>query len=386
MFNQQSYVGFKIKPPLALNRKIYFTGSFTSILDNDTAINYTAGRVFSTDSSVGTPNPTFNNNVTVGANGVTQMSAVDPVSGKIYVCGAFTTYNGILSRGLVRLNKDGTIDKVYGTGFNSTVNYVYVTPDQRVLCVGVFTQYLGVGANRIVRINEDGTRDGTFNILGGLNNTGQSICADATHYYVCGDFTTYRGGNSGRIAKIDIVTALRVGTFVGLNLGFAQAVETFGNNIYITGDGFTQFNGAAVPTNMCKLDKTTTPMTIDATWNANMGTGFNGRASFFQIDDTGSDIYLSGSFGTLNGASVQRNIKLSTSGVLNATYITPNTATGNPRSSRINKDDNLIVITGDFDVVTTSAQRIMCVDPITGTRDVTWNFSSAGVCTNALIT
>lgn len=387
MYNQQCYVGFKIKPPAGLNRKIYFTGSFTSIFDVDTSTNYNAGRVFSTDSNVGTPNPTFNNNVTTGADNVTQMSAVDPVSGKIYVCGYFTTFNGVSSRYLVRLNKDGTIDKSYGTNFNNGINYVYVTPDQKVLCVGAFTTYLGVSANRIVKLNEDGTRDGTFNVTTGFNGNGDGICADATHYYVCGAFTQYKGGNQGRIAKIDINNANRVYTFAGLNSN-ALSVETFGNHIYIGGLNFTTFSGGIIPTSMCKLDKSVTPMTRDLTWNANMGTGFTDRVSYFQIDDTGSDIYVSHSGNQLNGVAVRKNIKLTTSGVRDTTYITPvlSSAGGNPRSSRINKDDNLIVISGDFEVTATSQQRIMCVDPITGALDTSWNFTSAGVCTNSLIT
>jgi hypothetical protein len=389
MYTNQAYIGFKI-PKQVASGKYYFTGSFTSVTNNLTGATISVGRVFSTNSSDGTFNSTFNANVSVGANATTQMSAVDPVSGKIYVCGAFTTFNGVASRGLIRLNTNGTIDRSYGTGFNGTVNYVYVTPDQKVLCVGSFTQYLGVAANRIVRINEDGTRDGTFNILGGLNNQGQGIDADATHYYVTGNFTQYRGGNSGYIAKIDRTTALRVGTFAGFNASFTLGCKVVGNDLYVGGDFFDRFNGVVVSGNFCKLNKTTTPMTPVASFTTNLGTGFNQRVSYFDLNDSGTSIYIPHSANILNGISVRRFVKVSSAGIYDPTYIAPSVVgLGNPRANLVNEIDNHIMGVGDFTLsLTPSQERIVAMNPTSGSPDGSiFNYNmGTGVVTMALYT
>lgn len=390
MFTNQAYIGFKI-PKQVAGGKYYFTGSFTSVTNNLTGATISVGRVFSTNSSDGTFNSTFNANVSVGANATTQMSAVDPVSGKIYVCGAFTTFNGVASRGLIRLNTNGTIDRSYGTGFNGTVNYVYVTPDQKVLCVGSFTQYLGVAANRIVRINEDGTRDGTFNILGGLNNTGQGIDADATHYYVTGNFTQYRGGNSGYIAKIDRTTALRVGTFTGFNADFTIYCKVIDNDLYVSGNFFTTFNGTTVPSMFCKLNKTTTPMTPIASFTTNLGGGFNSRVSYFDLNDSGTSIYIPTSAIDLSGTTIRAFVKLSSAGVYDPTYIAPDTQVlgGNPRANLVNEIDNHIMGVGDFSVtLNPTHQRIIAMNPTSGSLDSSiFNYQmGAGVVTMALYT
>jgi len=393
MYNNQAYVGFKIPKQLALTPKYYFTGSFTSVIDNITSNTINVGRVFSVNANDGSFNPTFNNNVSVGADNVTQMSAVDPVSGKIYVCGFFTTFNGVSSRYLVRLNTDGTVDKTYGTNFNDFILWVYVTPDQKVLCVGNFTTYLGVSANRIVRLNEDGTRDGTFNVGTGLNGQAQSIDADSTHYYVSGSFLQYKSTNSGRLAKIEISNGNKIGTFTGFN-GNTFGVKVFGNDLYIGGDTFNRYNGGTgnlvVPTNLCKLNITTTPMLPVASFTTNLGAvGFGQRVSFFDLNDTGTALYVPHSGTTLSGATVRKFIKISSAGVRDATYVAPLVlgSSGNPRANLVNDTDQRVIGVGDFELTSLSTQqRIVALDINSGSVNSSiFNYQmGGGVVTNVL--
>jgi hypothetical protein len=51
-----------------------------------------------------------------------------------------------------------------GNGFNSDVNTLKIQTDGKIVAGGNFTTYSGVNTYRIVRLNTDGTRDTSFNI------------------------------------------------------------------------------------------------------------------------------------------------------------------------------------------------------------------------------
>jgi uncharacterized delta-60 repeat protein/uncharacterized repeat protein (TIGR01451 family) len=74
--------------------------------------------------------------------------------GKILCAGRFNNYNNISTRGLLRLNTDGTLDPDFniGTGFNAKVESVLIEPDGKILVAGSFTNYNGVWCNGSVRL------------------------------------------------------------------------------------------------------------------------------------------------------------------------------------------------------------------------------------------
>jgi len=83
------------------------------------------------------------------------------------------------SKGIIRLNTDGTKDDSFsiGTGFGisgSIVNSVKIQADGKILAGGYFTQYNGLPCNGICRLNTDGTIDNTFNIGTGIGQSGGS--------------------------------------------------------------------------------------------------------------------------------------------------------------------------------------------------------------------
>jgi uncharacterized delta-60 repeat protein len=103
--------------------------------------------------------------------------------GKIVIAGDFDTYNGSPSRGIIRLNTDGSIDASFnvGTGFfvstTGTTDQEYeldIQPDGKIIVGGNFASYNGTTTARgLARLNTDGTLDTTFNTnlnLGVLNS------------------------------------------------------------------------------------------------------------------------------------------------------------------------------------------------------------------------
>jgi uncharacterized delta-60 repeat protein len=125
--------------------------------------------------------------------------------GRIVAGGSFTLYAGTRRDGVVRLNQDGSIDSSFdpGSGATNTVYAVGVQADGKVIAGGSFTHFNGVSLNRLARLNPDGSVDDTFDIGAGADNTVRTLAVEPDSSVVIGgEFTTFRGLNRARIARI----------------------------------------------------------------------------------------------------------------------------------------------------------------------------------------
>lgn len=79
--------------------------------------------------------------------------------GKIIVSGRFISYNGFPSRGIIRLNSDGSVDTTFnvGSGFDLAVDDIYMTSDGKIHAVGDFRSYNGNPAVSYCVLNSDGS-------------------------------------------------------------------------------------------------------------------------------------------------------------------------------------------------------------------------------------
>jgi uncharacterized delta-60 repeat protein len=148
--------------------------------------------------------------------------------GKIIFGGSFTTYQGVSAVRIIRLNSDGTRDTSFdvGTGFDSTVQSIQTQSDGKILVGGQFTTYQGVSSNYIIRLNSDGTRDNTFDIGTGFNGFTRTIQIQSDGKIILGgDFTTYQGVSANRIIRLNS-DGTRDTTF---DIGFG-----FDNSVYST--------------------------------------------------------------------------------------------------------------------------------------------------------
>ncbi len=109
--------------------------------------------------------------------GATTNSTIDKIyvrpDNKVVVTGAFTTYGGQPRSRLAQLMADGSLDPSFsiGTGFNGQVNEVLFLPDGKMIAVGAFTSFNGNTVGRIVRLNANGSYDPTFNAGTGFSTT-----------------------------------------------------------------------------------------------------------------------------------------------------------------------------------------------------------------------
>ena len=240
-FNAQSGTdGIIFYQNIQADGKIVIGGSFTSY--NGTPVNRIArlnpDGSLDTSFAIGTG---FNNTV---------RSIQFQQDGKIVIGGWFTSYNGIPASRIARLNPDGSLDTsfVIGSGFNNNVLYIHIGSDNKIYAGGNLTSYQGVSTNRIARLNSDGSLDTTFTIGTGFNNNVLSIQEDSLGgILVFGRFTTYQGITANRIIRLQNNgsrdTAFATGTNFNEQVRFSDLQP---DGKILAGGDFTSYDGTSL--------------------------------------------------------------------------------------------------------------------------------------------
>lgn len=88
----------------------------------------------------------------------------DNATGKLYVGGRFTSFDGTTANRICRLNADGTLDATFnvGTGANDWVRDITILEDGRILVVGKFTEFNGEAVQCKVVLSNTGSIDNSF--------------------------------------------------------------------------------------------------------------------------------------------------------------------------------------------------------------------------------
>lgn len=184
---------------------------------------------------------------------------------KIVIGGSFTSFNGLPTGNLVRLNTDGSVDFTFNVsgGFNDSVRQITQQPDGKLILVGAFTYYAGYTRNRIIRLNDDGNIDTTFAIGLGFEGTPvKTLVLPDGKIIVCGFFYKYRNTNEYGLIRLN-----DDGTKdTSFNIGTAfQAVGNNPTNAFLDAEGkliiagyISTFNETVVNRNVirCNTDGT----------------------------------------------------------------------------------------------------------------------------------
>jgi hypothetical protein len=355
------------------------------------------------------------NSLPTKTNGTINCITVDPSTGKIYIGGAFTTWNGVARSRIARLNTDGTLDTSFdpGAGFNAAVNVITLDSSGKLYVGGSFTTYDSVANNRIIKLNTNGTKDATFVNTTGFN-TGAvyEITLDSSgDLYVGGSFTQWKGvvGSAPYIIKLT-PTGNKDATFVNTT-GFNSDVYTItldsSGNLYV-GGGFTLWKSVTNP----YIIKLTPTGDKDVTFVNS--SGFNSVVNAIHYKSTTNSIVVGGSFTQWKGVpnanltelSSIGNVLISSASPVAVLGLTPdslgniycyaasqlitkrniNTLTADPtftpnviyttNSASLNKtamavnltNDRLYVCSGSFTV----DSGIVCIETTGGTRDMSF--------------
>jgi uncharacterized delta-60 repeat protein len=314
--------------------KILVGGFFTSFNGTE------ANRIVRLNSN-GTTDATFN--PIMGANNHVRQTIIQP-DGRIVICGWFTTFNGILSNRIARLNSDGTLDDTFdaGTGANNYVNSAALQPDGQILIGGLFTTYNGIGRNRIIRLTSDASLDYSFNPGTGANNNLQTVALQPDgKIIVAGGFTSFNGTGRNYIARLNVDGTMDTDFDPGLganNWIYSTAVQSDGK--ILIGGLFTNFNGVAIN----RIARLSTSGTLDATFNP--GTGTNDRVFSTMVQSDGK-ILLGGRFTSFNGTNKNYIARLNADGSVDNTFI-PGTAADSLLRIIVLQPDGKILIGGRF--------------------------------------
>ncbi len=256
--------------------------------------------------SDGSVDGSFITNIGTGTNVYVSTISIQP-DGKIVVGGFFTTCNAVLRNNILRLNADGTLDNTFtvGSGANSVVLATALQSDGGIIIGGSFTSYNGITSNRIARLNADGSYDASFNVGSGANSTIKaiSILSDGK-IIICGDFTSYNGVSCNRIARLNsdgsIDPTFLIGT--GANSSCNTTVIQPNGKI-IVGGNFTVFNGATYN----RIVRLNMDGSIDPTFI--IGAGSNGDINSMVIQSDGK-IIIGGVFYSYDGIAKARIARL----------------------------------------------------------------------------
>jgi uncharacterized delta-60 repeat protein len=250
-----------------------------------------------------------------GFNGKVYTSYIQP-DGKIIVGGSFTSFNGIPSGRLVRLNPDGSYDPSFNTTIGATTGTIYeISPqsDGKIIIVGSFTRYNNVGVNRVVRILSNGALDTSFMVGSGAPTLISNVCVlDDGKILLAGNFTSFNSVQVNKIVRL--LSDGQVDTIFNVGTGFdddvnAMAVQADGK--ILVGGKFTNYNGLVAN----RIVRINNDGTLDGSFIS--GSGFSAGAVQKIKTDALGDIMIGGSFtGSYNGNDVNRICLLNSRGIL----------------------------------------------------------------------
>jgi uncharacterized delta-60 repeat protein/uncharacterized repeat protein (TIGR01451 family) len=179
-----------------------------------------------------------------GVNGYSTIKViVNQPDGKKLIGGSFSEYNGILRKGIARLNTDGTLDTTFHISTNVVNSGVYevrsivLQPDGKILVGGLFSMFNDQQVNNLIRLNSDGTIDPSFMIGNGYgtNGTVYSIAIQTDgNIVIGGGFTTVNGVSSNKMVRISADGAT-IDSGFDINYSGADPIESIriiSNKIY----------------------------------------------------------------------------------------------------------------------------------------------------------
>ncbi|WP_281924667.1 T9SS sorting signal type C domain-containing protein [Flavobacterium collinsii] len=265
---------------------------------------------------------------------------------KLIVGGDYLSLNGISTHYLTRLNLDGSIDETWntGTGFNGKVYTSYIQPDGKIIVGGSFTSFNGISSGRLIRLNSDGTYDSTFDTtVAATAGIIYNICPQSDgKIIITGSFTKYNNSTVNRVARVLSNGSLDPSfiTGSGSSANITNAIILPDGKILLTGN-FTVFNTIAANRIVCLLPNGK----VDIDFN--VGMGFNDDVNTIVIQSNGK-IILGGKFTSYNGFTANRIIRLNRDGSIDNDFIVGSGFSGDAVEVIKNDSNGNIMVGGSF--------------------------------------
>lgn len=130
---------------------------------------------------------------------------------KLAIAGTFKTFGSVPTNGVVLLNADGSVDQnfVLGDMDGEFPNYAYILNSGKVFVTGSFSKYNGINRGGVLILEADGTAKQEYNNLGSFRGTPTTLVETTSSLgnpaiLLGGTIYEVGGKNVGHIVKIEI--------------------------------------------------------------------------------------------------------------------------------------------------------------------------------------
>lgn len=235
-----------------------------------------------------------------GTDGEVDGLVVQPDNRTILV-GDFNSYDGTTRNEIVRANPDGSLDATFnpGSGPNSFVNCIALTPNYESVIGGAFSSYNGTLRNGIALVATNGSLDTSFNPGQGFNGAVYALAFQTNgELLVGGAFTSYNGSPCKYLALLNLNGTLDTSFNVGTNLnGTVNAVAVQPNGQVIVGGNFTSVAGVSGQNYLARFNP-------DGSFDPSFDPGSGANAAVFALGlQPDGNLIVGGEFTQMNGRS-----------------------------------------------------------------------------------
>lgn len=262
--------------------------------------------------------------------------------GRLLVGGNFTGIGATPRTYLARLTAAGALDATFVPPLlDGAVTVLMRQSDGRILVGGQFT-------GQLLRLNADGPLDATFSVGQGFDASGLTggLIGGVRTLAVQSDGKILVGGNFTHFQGVARKYLLRLTSDGSLDSGFtpAAAITNGGElvrgvvrTIHVQADGAIVVGGTFAK----RLARLTPAGALDATFDANLGSGFSSHV--YVVRGTGgSKLWIAGEFSTLNSVSRPRVARLNSDGTAD-TFVVAGSLSGYIRHLSEQSDGRVLV-------------------------------------------
>lgn len=269
--------------------------------------------------------------------------------GKVFIVGQFDSVDGVATKGIARLNGDGTADSSFACAiqwFSNAASRVGWQPDSKAIIAGVYPE-IGTGHYlQLARLNVNGTTDATFNATALIGPTAQSfvtcLVVQSDGKIVIGNtlgITDGGGMTHNRITRFNADGTVDSAFNPILNGNLQSAAIQPDGKIVIGGD-FTTVNGV----NRTRIARLNADGSVDSAFDPGVGAGNTIGTIVLQ---SGGKIVIGGNFTTFNSFVRNYIARLNADGSLDTGF---NPGVGAPKIAAIafQSSNSKVVVGGTF--------------------------------------
>jgi uncharacterized delta-60 repeat protein len=220
-----------------------------------------------------------------------------------------------------------------GTGFNGQASCATLASDGKIIVGGDFTSFNGVTTNRIAQLNSDGALDTAFTstVGGGFNNSVRSIAIQSDGKIIAvGNFQSFNGTAAKGIARLNPDGSLDTEFTVNSGIGFTfgDFPTNFGadlSSVQIQPDGVIVVGGVFTYFNGVEVRtvaKISSDGFLDTDFAASIGSGPSSgfRINALKLQSDGK-IVIGGNFASFNDIPVNAHLaRLNPDGSLDTAF------------------------------------------------------------------